>query len=109
MVRADYCGDGRGHTRDGTPIDVYDRIGIQNPTPNSGMVFEAAWTPDGAAFVNHPRWLETATELLQACPDKLTGKINQQPQLLAGEQVKPKFPDVTLFNDSLMRQKQFTR
>ena len=29
MVRADYCGDGVGHTRNGTPIDLFDRIGVQ--------------------------------------------------------------------------------
>jgi hypothetical protein len=28
LVRADYCGDGIGHTRDGTPIDIFDTIGI---------------------------------------------------------------------------------
>ena len=26
MVRADYGGDGVGHTRDNTPVDVFDRL-----------------------------------------------------------------------------------
>lgn len=104
MIRADYCGNGKGHTRDGTSIDVYDRFGIQAPTANSGMVFEAAWTPDGAAVVNHARWLETPAEILQECPEKLAGKVSQTPQNLASEQVKPKYPHVALFNDSLIRQ-----
>jgi ADYC domain len=29
LVRADYCGNGEGHTRDGTPIDIFDRVGIK--------------------------------------------------------------------------------
>jgi ADYC domain len=102
MVRADYCGNGQGHTYDGTPIDVYDRLGIQNPTPNSGMVFEAAWAPDGAVFINHARW-HTPAELLQACPEKLTSKLNPAPQPFASEQVKQMFPTVALFNDSFLR------
>lgn len=52
MVRADYCGNGVGHTQNGTPIDVYDRLGLQQRTQpsvlggrvlgDSGMTFEAA-------------------------------------------------------------------
>lgn len=33
MVRADYCGDGRDHTQNGTPIDVYDRLGLHQRNP----------------------------------------------------------------------------
>lgn len=29
MARADYCGNGISHTKDGTIIDLYDRLGIQ--------------------------------------------------------------------------------
>ena len=43
MVRADYCGDGVSHTQQGVNIDIYDDFGIQRRTPQSGMVFEAAW------------------------------------------------------------------
>jgi hypothetical protein len=55
LVRADYCGDGIGHTRDGTPIDIFDRIGIQRNEPAPGMTFEAAWRADGAVCVRHTR------------------------------------------------------
>jgi hypothetical protein len=48
LVRADYCGDGIGHTRDGTPIDIFDAIGIQRDDTAPGMTFEAAWRADGA-------------------------------------------------------------
>jgi len=55
MIRADYCGDGEPHTRNGTPIVVYDRKGIQDDEQVSGMLFEAAWGPDGAICVSHTR------------------------------------------------------
>jgi hypothetical protein len=56
MVRADYGGDGIGHTRDDTPIDVYDRLGILQPTPDPGrLAFEAAWGVGGAVCVRKPR------------------------------------------------------
>jgi hypothetical protein len=55
LVRADYCGDGIGHTRDGTPIDIFDAIGIQHDEPAPGMTFEAAWRADGAVCVRHTR------------------------------------------------------
>jgi ADYC domain len=53
LVRADYCGDGVGHTRDSTPIDIFDTIGIQRDEPAPGMTFEAAWRADGAVCVRH--------------------------------------------------------
>jgi hypothetical protein len=55
MLRADYGGDGHPSTRDGTMIDIYDRFGIQNPDGSPSMAFEAAWGPDGAVCVAHPR------------------------------------------------------
>lgn len=48
MLRADYCGDGNPHTRNGTKVDIYDLAGIQSRTPDSGLRFEAAWGPQGA-------------------------------------------------------------
>jgi hypothetical protein len=32
MARADYCGDGRSRTREDTPIDVYDGLGVLTRT-----------------------------------------------------------------------------
>ena len=55
LVRADYGGDGVGHTRNGTPIDLFDRIGIQRDEITPGMTLEAAFGPDGAVCVAHPR------------------------------------------------------
>lgn len=56
MVRADYCGDGVPHTRNGTQINIWDNLGIQLQTPNTGWALEAEWTPTGAACINHTRW-----------------------------------------------------
>src|SRR5204863_5686447 len=52
MVRADYCGDGRSHTRDGTRIDIWDRLGIQRRAEpaDAPELFEAAWSPAGAVW-----------------------------------------------------------
>lgn len=70
MVRADYCGDGTGHTRDGTLIDIYDRFGIQQSQPAPGMSFEAAWAPDGAVCIARTRIPDVATldDILASCP-----------------------------------------
>jgi hypothetical protein len=70
LVRADYCGDGTAHTRDGTPIDIFDAIGIQRAETAPGMTFEAAWGPDGAVCVRHTRLpdvLDSVT-LATQCP-----------------------------------------
>jgi hypothetical protein len=77
MVRADYCGDGRSHTRDGTLIDVYDRFGIQLRVPAPDLTFEAAWAPDGAVCVRKTRIGEiwTLEDLKATCPDRMPGRI----------------------------------
>ncbi len=72
MVRADYCGDGQGHTKDGTEIDIYDDLRIQEPGAKAGdgFEFEAGWSAEGAVCVHHTRWpdLVTKESLLQSCP-----------------------------------------
>lgn len=74
LVRADYGGDGVGHTRNGTPIDLFDRIGIQRDEVGPGMTLEAAFGPDGALCVAHPRLpdLISLDALVQRYP-RLTG------------------------------------
>ena len=52
-MRADYCGDGRSFTVDGTPINIYDRLNIQEDTEE--WRFEARWNTDGAMCVDQPR------------------------------------------------------
>jgi ADYC domain-containing protein len=72
MVRADYCGDGRGWTRDGMLIDIWDDHGIQKTDASSSptLSFEAGWTPEGAVCVAHTRVPENITldKLKTSCP-----------------------------------------
>ncbi|MDQ8023996.1 MAG: ADYC domain-containing protein [Moraxellaceae bacterium] len=72
MVRADYCGDGRGFTRDGTRIDTFDPLGINTPETEQAMPFEAAWGPQGALCVAKPRLpqVNTLAAIAAACPAK---------------------------------------
>jgi hypothetical protein len=75
MARADYCGDGVPHTRNGTAIDVFDDLGVQDPIAEPGAFeFEAAWGPDGATCVSRPRFDEEVVgvgEVLPSCWDEL--------------------------------------
>ena len=61
MVRADYAGDGKGTTRDGQQIDLYDRLGIQQSDNDPAFEFEAGWGRDGAVCVRHVRVKENVT------------------------------------------------
>lgn len=61
MARADYGGDGRASTRDGTMIYWCDRFGVHpcgEPTPPA---FEAAWGREGAICIARPRIAENVS------------------------------------------------
>jgi len=61
LLRADYCGDGTATTRDGTPVDIWDRFGLQAddaPTWN----FEAEWGEGGAVCIDATRWATIASD-----------------------------------------------
>jgi hypothetical protein len=103
MLRADYCGKGKSHTRNGTPVDVYDVLGIEEKTSNSGMVFEAAWGPEGATCINHPRWFETLSEISSECPEKFKKQIKEGKSCSTSETAKQNYPDSLVFNDSFVR------
>jgi hypothetical protein len=88
MVRADYCGDGRSWTKDGMPIDLYDRLGIQKQDADDGMEFEASWGVDGAHCVRHTRvpQLVTTDQLATLCtrPVPVTQCLEKSAQHDAG-------------------------
>lgn len=72
MARADYCGDGTPHTKQGTSIDNFDDLGIQKrgAADDPSYVFEAGWSPQGAVCVAHTRWNDVVTldQLKAQCP-----------------------------------------
>lgn len=76
LLRSDYCGNGHSRTRDGTLVDIYDRIGIQSDDPAAGMSFEAAWGPNGAICVRRPRFtdLTSLARIARQCP-ALAGRL----------------------------------
>lgn len=100
MTRADYCGDGRPHTRDGTRIDLWDRLGIQKREPEPGMVFEGAWSPRGAVYLAKARYGETLESLLAECPDRLRGHTALDAPGLGEAEAAARFPDALIFNES---------
>lgn len=74
LARADYCGNGMPHTADGTLIDVFDVLGVQESDMSIDLAFEAGWGPDGAVCVSRPRYLELGSdgdEIAVSCWDEL--------------------------------------
>lgn len=77
MARADYCGDGRSHTHQGTFFDYYDRASLNTRAtersarwdPARGS-FEAAWGPDGAVCLSHTRDGRSVESVVQGCPNR---------------------------------------
>ena len=99
MVRADYCGDGRAHTLDGTWIDIWDGLGIQRRDQHREQpeVFEAAWSPGGAAYLNVPRWSDDVADVVKDCPDHLAGRTSTS-ERLAPAQIARRYPEVLIYN-----------
>ena len=58
MARADYGGDGKATTREGTTIYWCDRFGVHPCSKDAPFAFEAAWGRDGAICVARPRIAE---------------------------------------------------
>jgi hypothetical protein len=76
LLRADYCGDGTGTTRDGTRVDLWDDFSIQTDAAPSWKL-EAEWSPSGATCVDQTRWStilasgESVQEYItQHCPSR---------------------------------------
>ena len=78
MLRADYCGDGSSHTRNGTLVNVYDRFGIQRPDSEPSRE-EATWDENGARCVQRTRVPEITTleEITARCPDRLATRSGE--------------------------------
>jgi hypothetical protein len=100
LVRADYCGNGQSHTKEGTVIDIYDRARIQTRTLTSGMAFEAAWSPDGAVFINRTRWPESLAQIQKECPERLKSPVKGS---ITPTTIQQQMPEVLIVNDSFDR------
>jgi len=75
MVRGDYAGADQAKTRNGTQIDVNDRLDSQPAEFDPALQFEAGWTEEGAVCVAHPRVNENTTlEQLEAEIPRLRGR-----------------------------------
>lgn len=77
MARADYCGDGRSHTREETAIDMYDALGMLARAKEATgdwdparASFEAAWMPDGASCLARTRHGQPVAAILKECPGR---------------------------------------
>jgi hypothetical protein len=76
MARADYCGDGRTWTYDGTLINLWDRAPAPGPfnthgSPPPQFLFEAGWSTQGAVCLSKQRWATLPPEFASACPGRL--------------------------------------
>jgi len=77
MARADYCGNGQSHTREGTLIDYYDSLGLSSRATSASSSwdparasFEAAWAPDGATCIARTRGGDPVAAILKECPGR---------------------------------------
>ncbi len=78
MARADYCGDGRSFTYDGTLINLWDLLKPQFQVRASdapSLTFEAGWSEKGAVCLSHARWSNAPAQIFDpiACPDLFRG------------------------------------
>ena len=90
MVRADYCGNGVAHTKDGTLINMYDPLGIQVSETSAAYTFEAAWGPQGAVCVRKVRWpdISSLEKLAASCP-RLRDKLGEHCEETTAETFAP--------------------
>jgi hypothetical protein len=76
MMRADYCGDGWSHTKNGNFINLWDNLNIQTPADVSDdWKPEAEWQPTGALCVKDFRrnvGSSVISYMLSKCPERLS-------------------------------------
>jgi ADYC domain len=77
MARADYCGDGRSHTREDNPIDMYDGLAVLTRATEASAgweparaSFEAAWSPQGALCLARTRDGQAVDAVMAECPGR---------------------------------------
>jgi hypothetical protein len=60
MMRADYCGDGKSYTVNGTLLDIFDYLQPPVQLQEEKWQMEARWTPTGASCLTERRHEEIA-------------------------------------------------
>lgn len=100
MMKADYCGDGTPHTRDGIQVQIYDPLGIQEKVNVPELTFEGAWNEDGAVCLKKTRLGHKLTEICKECPEKLEGRINEDGKCSSPEEALANYPNVLIFSES---------
>jgi hypothetical protein len=64
MIRADYCGNGTAWTADGTPINLYDNLGLQLDAATFKL--DAEWVTTGARCIHLLRDFQTGRPTCEA-------------------------------------------
>ena len=78
MLRADYCGDGKSYTVDGTLLDIYDYLQPPVQLREENWDIEARWTNNGASCLSTPRHPELWPG---GCPDPNNpNRLNKLPR-----------------------------
>jgi hypothetical protein len=75
-LRADYCGNGKSYTVDGTLLNIYDKVGIQLDT--EAWTPEAEWATSGAVCINSSKAAryQTTAAVDTACVIKVASSSN---------------------------------
>jgi ADYC domain len=108
LARADYCGNGVSHTRNGTKVNVWDNLPEPGPIQRHGllaplgMIFEAGWSTHGAVCLSRARWLLDGAVLAAACPDRLVPPGVGETVCDTTASVLNHDPDAHLFNASYL-------
>jgi len=106
LARADYCGDGVPHTRDGTWVNVWDDLTGPGPIeahgarPLAGMSFEAGWNTDGAECLSRTRWKSDMKQIQRTCPDRRMKSSRAKKFCDNVEDARDHGLQVLLFNES---------
>ncbi|WP_437721979.1 ADYC domain-containing protein [Sorangium sp. So ce861] len=80
MIRADYCGDGQPHTRNGVPVNIWDNVAIQTPElTGAGWAKNAEWSPEGAVCIDTLRYDPdgaTSAYIAAHCPERQSASFS---------------------------------
>jgi len=79
MLRADYCGNGVGHTFNHVPVNVWDNFDVQDPdTVPESWLEDAEWSATGAVCIENFRYNpndEASNYVLANCPSRINGSF----------------------------------